>query len=64
MAEANQPRRVQQPDDGGIGVAVGLRLIQSIIFVYDFITYPIYYAYQQPWKATEAIEPLCCSRGP
>lgn len=53
MAEAQEQRR---EDDGGIAVAVGIRLIQSIIFVYDFITFPIYYAVQQPWKATEAMQ--------
>ena len=45
-------------DDGGIAVTVGLGLIQSIMFVYDFFTYPLYYAIQQPWKATEAMESI------
>ena len=42
-------------DDGGIAVTVGLGLIQTCMFVYDFFTYPLYYAIQQPWKAVEAM---------
>ena len=37
-------------DDGGIAVTVGLGFIQTCMFVYDFFTYPLYYAIQQPWK--------------
>lgn len=52
MAE-KPPENQRSEDDGGLAVSVGLKFIQSIIFVYDFITFPLYYAYQQPWKATE-----------
>ena len=41
--------------DGGIAVSVGLKLVQSIMFVYDFLTFPLYFAIQQPWKNTEAM---------
>ena len=42
-------------NDGGIAVSVGIKVIQTVMFVYDFITFPLYYAIQQPWKATEAM---------
>ena len=42
-------------DDSGIGVTLSLRFIQTCIFVYDFFTYPLYYAIQQPWKKVEAM---------
>ena len=42
-------------DDGGIAVTVGLGFIQTCMFVYDFFTYPLYYAIQQPWKKVDAM---------
>ena len=45
----------QTDQDGGLAVSVGLKLVQSIMFVYDFITFPLYFAIQQPWKNTEAM---------
>ena len=33
---------------------VGVGVVQTAMFVYDFFTFPIYYAVQRPWKATEA----------
>ena len=45
-------------DDGGIAVTVGLGFIQTCMFVYDFFTYPLYYAIQQPWKKVEAMEAI------
>ena len=41
--------------EGGLAVTVGIKVIQTVMFVYDFITFPLYYAIQQPWKATEAM---------
>ena len=41
--------------EGGLAVSVGIKVIQTVMFVYDFITFPLYYAIQQPWKATEAM---------
>ncbi len=37
-------------DASSVAATVGVSLIQAIVFVYDFITYPIYYCAQQPWK--------------
>ena len=56
MATEEPNLRRPSENDGGIAVTVGLRLIQSIMFVYDFVTYPLYYAVQQPWKAVEAMD--------
>ena len=28
-----------------------LKIIQFIVFVWDFLTYPIYQALQRPWEA-------------
>ena len=42
----------QQSD--GILSTLGVRVIQTIIFVYDFITFPFYYGYQRPWIAANA----------
>ena len=49
-------------DDGGIAVTVGLGFIQTCMFVYDFFTYPLYYAIQQPWKRVEAMEAIRATR--
>ncbi len=37
-------------DASSVVATVGVSLIQAIVFVYDFVTYPIYYCAQQPWK--------------
>ncbi len=29
---------------------LGVLLIQAVVFIYDFVTYPIYFFVQQPWK--------------
>ena len=44
------------PESGGGGLAtnIGIRVIQTIVFVYDFVTFPFYYACQRPWVAREA----------
>jgi long-chain acyl-CoA synthetase len=55
MTEASEASEPRQEDDGGMAAAVGIKVIQSLVFVYDFITFPLYYAIQQPWKATEAM---------
>ena len=41
--------------DGGLAVTVGIKMVQGIMFVYDFLTFPLYFAIQQPWKNTEAM---------
>ena len=47
-------------DEGGIQeesslmASMGVGVIQTIVFVYDFITFPLYYCAQQPWKRVEA----------
>ena len=66
---ANQPSQVDKPapklngnveniedseDSSGILSTLGVRVIQTIIFVYDFVTFPFYLAYQRPWNATNA----------
>ena len=51
----------RDPNDGGdiqedssLMASVGVGVIQTIVFVYDFITFPLYYCAQQPWKRVEA----------
>ena len=39
---------------GGVISTVGVRIIQTIVFMYDFVTFPFYLAYQRPWQATQA----------
>ena len=41
-------------DTSSMAAAVGVSIIQTIVFVYDFVTYPIYYAAQKPWRRVEA----------
>ena len=41
-------------ESSGVMSTLGVRVIQTIIFVYDFVTWPFYYAYQTPWNATNA----------
>ena len=41
--------------DGGLAVTAALKMVQGIMFVYDFLTFPLYFAIQQPWKNTEAM---------
>jgi len=41
-------------ESSGVMSTLGVRVIQTIIFVYDFVTYPFYLAYQRPWNATNA----------
>ena len=38
----------------GVLSTLGVRVIQTFIFVYDFVTFPFYLAYQRPWNATAA----------
>jgi long-chain acyl-CoA synthetase len=56
MTDSASDHREEEEDDGGMAVALGIKVLQSIIFVYDFITFPIYYVIQQPWTATEAMD--------
>ena len=66
---ANQPAQVDKPapalngnvesledshESSGVLSTLGVRVIQTIIFVYDFVTFPFYFAYQRPWNATAA----------
>ncbi len=44
--EADAP----MPDPSSVMATVGVGIIQAIVFFYDFVTYPVYYAAQQPWK--------------
>ena len=37
-----------------IAATVGVGVVQTAMFIYDFLTFPIYYAAQRPWKAVEA----------
>ena len=68
-AAANQPPQVDKSapalngnvenledsqESSGVMSTLGVRVIQTIIFVYDFVTYPFYLAYQRPWNATNA----------
>ncbi len=46
------------PDPASIFAAIGVSVIQTIVFVYDFITYPIYYCAQTPWKQVQRLR--CC----
>ena len=55
MTEVNVEAKEAEGPEGGLAVTVGIKVIQTVMFVYDFITFPLYYAIQQPWKATEAM---------
>ena len=44
----------ENEESGGMLSTFGVRVVQTIIFVYDFVTFPFYLAYQRPWNATSA----------
>ena len=46
---------------GGVLSTIGVRVIQTMIFVYDFVTFPFYLAYQRPWNATTAASAIRAS---
>ena len=46
---------------GGMMATIGVRVVQTLIFVYDFITFPFYLAYQKPWNATSAASSIRAS---
>ena len=37
-----------------IAATVGVGVVQTAMFIYDFLTFPIYYAVQRPWTAVDA----------
>jgi len=45
-------------DDGGGGLvsSLGVKVIQTLVFVYDVVTFPFYYAYQTPWVQRQAAD--------
>ena len=47
-------REEELGEESSLIASVGVGVIQTIVFVYDFITYPLYYCSQQPWKRVEA----------
>jgi len=51
----------ENEESGGVISTLGVRVIQTIIFVYDFITFPFYLAYQRPWQATSAARAIRAS---
>ncbi|CAB4065677.1 ACSL [Lepeophtheirus salmonis] len=46
------------PPDAGLVGNLGLGVIKTLIYVYDFLTYPIYAAIQRPWEVREASNAL------
>ncbi len=51
MSEQQQ-RDVAEPSS--LMASVGVGVIQTVMFVYDFVTFPVYYACQRPWRAVDA----------
>ena len=47
--------------NSGVLSTLGVRVIQTFIFMYDFITFPFYLAYQRPWHATSAARAIRAS---
>ena len=43
-----------QEQETSLAVNIGVGVIQTLFFVYDVLTYPLYYAAQQPWKKVTA----------
>ena len=41
-------------DPSSVAASIGVGVIQTLVFVYDFITYPLYYAVQRPWRRVAA----------
>ena len=37
-----------------IAASVGVGVVQTAMFIYDFLTFPIYYAAQRPWTLVDA----------
>ena len=38
------------PDPSSVMATIGVTLVQAVVFMYDFVTYPLYYCAQKPWK--------------
>ncbi|TRY71515.1 hypothetical protein TCAL_00221 [Tigriopus californicus] len=41
-------------DPSSLAATIGVGLIQTVVFMYDFLTYPLYYAVQAPWQRVRA----------
>ena len=37
-----------------MAATVGVGVVQTAMFIYDFLTFPIYYAAQRPWTLVDA----------
>jgi hypothetical protein len=44
--------------DVGVATKLALKAIQTLVYVYGFITFPLYYAAQRPWIKTEAFKSI------
>ena len=44
--------------DVSLATNLAVRAIQTLVYVYGFITYPLYYAIQQPWVKREAFKAI------
>ena len=63
VSTVNGNTSVPHEDDQSSGVlsTIGVRVIQTIIFMYDFVTFPFYLAYQRPWNVTSAARAIRAS---
>ena len=63
VSTVNGNTSVPQEDEQSSGVfsTIGVRVIQTIIFMYDFVTFPFYLAYQRPWNVTTAARAIRAS---
>jgi len=42
-------------DPSNVAASLGVGIIQTIVFIYDFVTYPLYYCMQTPWKQVRVL---------
>eukprot|EP00095_Tigriopus_kingsejongensis_P000185 maker-scaffold41_size498431-snap-gene-0.11 protein:Tk00185 transcript:maker-scaffold41_size498431-snap-gene-0.11-mRNA-1 annotation:"Long-chain-fatty-acid--CoA ligase " len=41
-------------DPSSLAATLGVGVLQTLVFVYDLLTYPLYYAVQRPWRRVRA----------
>jgi hypothetical protein len=61
VANGNTSGSQENGDSSGVLSTIGVRVIQTIIFMYDFVTFPFYLAYQRPWNLTTAARAIRAS---
>ena len=61
-SNGHHPHPVPDHDEdepaGSLATTIAVKAIQTLVYFYGFLTYPLYYAIQQPWVKREAFKTI------